>query len=103
MENNFWSFTVILMDVKKQFNLSADEYIYMDMIARKAAEKGGWTDITPKEAAQILAFSESSIKACNSKLKAIGLLEEKFAGADERVPKRGSYLWWQATNETTQF
>ncbi len=95
-----WSFTLILHQVKKQFSISADEYIYMDMIARQAAEFGGWTFVATKISAEVLGVNNLTISRYNSRLKVKGLLEVKDSEHGEVVGKRGSNLWWSAINNS---
>lgn len=94
-----WDFTFMNHLLRVHLGLSANEYIYMDMVARLANQHGGYTGLSNKSAAQAVGVSISTIKIFIETLTKKGLLESKDSCIGDCVPKRGSALWWECYNK----
>lgn len=94
-----WDFTFMNHLLRVHLDLSANEYIYMDMIARLANQHGGYTGLSNKSAAQAIGVSISTIKIFIDALTKKGLLESKDSCIGDCVPKRGTVLWWELYNK----
>lgn len=94
-----WDFTFLNHLLRHYLELSANEYIYMDMVARLANQHGGYTGLSNKSAAQAVGVSISTIKIFIETLTKKGLLESKDSCIGDCVPKRGTVLWWELYNK----
>lgn len=94
-----WDFTFMNHLLRVHLGLSANEYIYMDMVARLANQHGGYTGLSNKSAAQAVGASISTIKIFIETLTKKGLLESKDSCIGDCVPKRGTVLWWELYNK----
>lgn len=94
-----WDFTFMNHLLRVHLDLSANEYIYMDMVARLANQHGGYTGLSNKSAAQAVGVSISTIKIFIETLTKKGLLESKDSCIGDCVPKRGTVLWWELYNK----